>query len=136
MKHSTILLHGLFGGLSNWNGLIKHFEQRLDIQVPELPLYEKHEGDTVEYLVGFLNSVITTAKLENVILVGNSLGGHIAIRYAHRYPSKVAKLILTGSSGLYENTQFGSFLKRSNYEYIRDRVAATGNLRTICRTPR
>lgn len=120
-----ILLHGLFGGLSNWTALIKHFEHRFDIHVPELPLYEKYEVDTVEYLVDFLGSVITDAKLENVILVGNSLGGHIAIRYAHRYPSKVTKLILTGSSGLYENTQFGSFLKRSNFNYIRERVAAT-----------
>ena len=125
MKHNTILLHGLFGGLSNWTGVIEHFEHHLNIHVPELPLYEKYEGDTVEYLVDFLDRTITDTNLESVVLVGNSLGGHIAIRYAHRFPSKVTKLILTGSSGLYENTQFGSFLKRSDYNYIRERVAAT-----------
>lgn len=125
MKQSMILLHGLFGGLSNWAGVIKCFESRYDIYVPELPLYEKHAGDMVRYLVDFLAAMINGAKLTNVILVGNSLGGHIAIRYSHRYPDKVAKLVLTGSSGLYENTQVGSYLKRGNYGYIRERVAAT-----------
>lgn len=125
MKQSIILLHGLFGGLSNWTRVIKHFEDNYDIYVPKLPLFEKHEGDTVKYLVDFLADMIDGAKLTDVILVGNSLGGHIAIRYSHQYPDKVAKLVLTGSSGLYENTQVGSYLKRGNYGYIRERVAAT-----------
>ncbi|WP_345211759.1 alpha/beta hydrolase [Mucilaginibacter gynuensis] len=120
-----ILLHGLFGGLSNWTEVVRYFDDRFDIYVPELPLYEKHKGDTVEYLVNFLALMINAAKLESVILVGNSLGGHIAIRYTHRFPNKVAKLVLTGSSGLYENTQVGSYLKRGNYSYIKERVAAT-----------
>jgi pimeloyl-ACP methyl ester carboxylesterase len=125
MKQSMILLHGLFGGLSNWNAVATHFETRFDVHIPELPLYVKYKADTVEYLIDFLETMISSAKLENVILVGNSLGGHVAIRYTHRYPGKVAKLILTGSSGLYENAQVGSFLKRGSYAYIRDRVAAT-----------
>ena len=125
MKQSMILLHGLFGGLSNWAGVVKHFESRFNIYVPELPLYAKHKSDTVEYLVDFLATMVNSAQLENVILVGNSLGGHIAIRYAHQYPDKVARVVLTGSSGLYENTQVGSYLKRGNYTYIKERVAAT-----------
>lgn len=120
-----ILLHGLFGGLSNWASVVKHFESRFDIYVPVLPLYQTHKADTVDYLVNFLESMIASKKLTNVILVGNSLGGHIAIRYAHRHPDNTAKLILTGSSGLYENAQVGSYPKRGNYAYIRERVAAT-----------
>ena len=125
MKQSIILLHGLFGGLSNWDGVVKHFENRFDIHVLQLPLYENYKGDTLEYLIGFLDDTINSSNLQNVILVGNSLGGHLAIRYAHLYPHKVSKIVLTGSSGLYENTQFGSFLKRSNRGYIKERVAYT-----------
>jgi pimeloyl-ACP methyl ester carboxylesterase len=63
--------------------------------------------------------------LKKVILVGNSLGGHVAILYTHRCSGNVQRLVLTGSSGLYENTGLGSYPKRSNYTYIHERVAYT-----------
>jgi pimeloyl-ACP methyl ester carboxylesterase len=125
MKQPLILLHGLFGGLSNWHGVTAHFGSRYDIRIPALPIYDQHKEDNLEYLVGFLESYITTKKLEQVILIGNSLGGHVAILYTHKHPEKVAKLVLTGSSGLYENTTMGGYPKRGNYAYIRERVAYT-----------
>lgn len=123
MKQSMILLHGLFGGLSNWTEVIAHFEAAYDIHIPPLPIYDQHSEDNLAYLVKYLAGYIEAAQLENVILVGNSLGGHVAILYTHQHPEKVSRLILTGSSGLYENTTMGSFPKRSNYDYIKGRVA-------------
>jgi pimeloyl-ACP methyl ester carboxylesterase len=125
MKQSMILLHGLFGGLSNWEGVVTHFQPQYDIHIPSLPIYDAHAGDQLGYLVDFLDRYIRDAGLRNVILVGNSLGGHVAILYTHRHPEKVARLILTGSSGLYENTSMGSYPKRGNYAYIKERVAYT-----------
>lgn len=125
MKQSMILLHGLFGGLSNWEGVVGHFQTNYDIHIPPLPIYDQHSGDNLEFLLQFLENYISAAGLSNVILVGNSLGGHIAILYAHQHPHTVAKLVLTGSSGLYENTSMGSYPKRGNYAYIRERVEYT-----------
>jgi pimeloyl-ACP methyl ester carboxylesterase len=125
MKQGMVLLHGLFGALSNWEGVINHFESAYEVHVPLLPIDCDYKGDGLEYLLKFLEGYIETAGLNNVILVGNSLGGHIAILYTHRHPEKVNKLILTGSSGLYENTSVGGFVKRGNYSYIRERVAYT-----------
>jgi pimeloyl-ACP methyl ester carboxylesterase len=125
MKQSMVLLHGLFGGLSNWNGVVAHFQKTYDIHIPVLPVYDQTGRDQLGYLTNFLEFYIHNHKLNNVILVGNSLGGHVAILYTHRHPQKVSRLILTGSSGLYENTSMGSFPRRSNYEYIRERVAYT-----------
>ncbi|SIO52749.1 alpha/beta fold hydrolase [Chitinophaga niabensis] len=125
MKQSMILLHGLFGGLSNWEGVVAHFGATYDIHIPPLPIYDEHKGDNLEYLVQFLQKYIQSHQLENLILVGNSLGGHVAILYAHQYPENVARLVLTGSSGLYENTSMGGYPKRGNYDYIRERVAYT-----------
>ncbi len=64
-------------------------------------------------------------KIPNAHLLGNSLGGHVALVYASKYIGRVKSLILTGSSGLYENTLGGSFPKRGNYEFVQDKVAIT-----------
>ncbi|NSL85609.1 alpha/beta hydrolase [Chitinophaga sp. Mgbs1] len=125
MKQQMILLHGLFGGLSNWEAVIAHFRSGYDIHIPALPIFDQHKGDNLEYLVQFLEDYVHRAQLDNLILVGNSLGGHVAILYTHRNQDKVKQLILTGSSGLHENLGMGSFPKRGNYAYIRERVEYT-----------
>jgi pimeloyl-ACP methyl ester carboxylesterase len=52
------------------------------------------------------------------MLLGNSLGGHIALYFTKHYPEKVNTLVLTGSSGLYEKAMGDSFPKRGSYDYI------------------
>ncbi|MGN7823831.1 alpha/beta fold hydrolase [Chitinophaga sp. 22536] len=125
MKQSMILLHGLFGGLSNWKGVIQHFESRYDIHIPLLPIFDQHKEDNLSYLVHSLEKYIQQHQLEKPVIIGNSLGGHVAVLFTHRHPDKVSQLVLTGSSGLYENNSMGSYPKRGNYEYIRERVAYT-----------
>ena len=58
-------------------------------------------------------------------MLGNSLGGHVALVYTTTFPEKVDKLILTGSSGLYENAMGGSFPRREDYEFIKNKVGET-----------
>ena len=60
-----------------------------------------------------------------VNLLGNSLGGHVALVYAAKYPEKVDTLTLTGSSGLYENTMGQSYPRKGNIDYVRERVQYT-----------
>ena len=55
-------------------------------------------------------------------MLGNSLGGHIGLILSLKYPDKIDKLILSGSSGLYENTLGGKFPKRGNYDYIKQKT--------------
>ena len=59
------------------------------------------------------------------MLVGNSLGGHVALLFALKYPHLVEKLVLTGSSGLYENSFSRTFPKVKDYEYIREKIGHT-----------
>jgi pimeloyl-ACP methyl ester carboxylesterase len=121
-----MLLHGLFGALSNWEGVVNQFKKEYRVVIPMLPIYEmpiKQAG--LEGLRGFTERFVSLMKLENMIIMGNSLGGHVALLYTLHNPDKVAKLVLTGSSGLFENAMGGSYPKRGSYEYIRERVAYT-----------
>lgn len=121
-----LLLHGLFGALSNWEGVVSRFSKSYRVIIPMLPIYEmplKEAG--LEGLRTFLEDFVNFKKLDNIILMGNSLGGHIALLYTLKNGSKVTKLILTGSSGLFEDSMGGSYPKRGNYDYIRERVAYT-----------
>jgi pimeloyl-ACP methyl ester carboxylesterase len=123
---TLLLLHGLFGALSNWEGVVNRFSKNFRVVIPMLPIYEmpiKEAG--LEGLRSFLEEFVALKGLDKMIIMGNSLGGHIALVYTLKNPDKVTKLILTGSSGLFEDSMGGSYPKRGNYDYIRERVAYT-----------
>lgn len=121
-----LLLHGLFGALSNFERLFAHFTPRYRVVVPMLPLYELPMlGTNVPELARFLRRFIRFKKFKEVNLLGNSLGGHVALVYLSKHAEGVRSLVLTGSSGLYENAFGGSFPRREDKEYIRKKVALT-----------
>jgi 2-hydroxy-6-oxonona-2,4-dienedioate hydrolase len=118
-----LLLHGLFGRLSNWQDTIDYFSKKYRVIIPELPVYEKSlPKEGLDGLVEFLDSFIQSLNLDKVTLVGNSLGGHVAILYTVKHPDKVERLVLTGSSGLYENSLGVSYPKRGSYKYVEEKV--------------
>jgi pimeloyl-ACP methyl ester carboxylesterase len=121
-----LLLHGLFGALSNWEGVIEEFKSKYRVVIPMMPIYDMPiikagcEGLT-EFIEGFVN----WKKFEDLTLLGNSLGGHVSLIYTLHNPQKVKRLVLTGSSGLFEDGMGGSYPKRGNYGYIKERVEYT-----------
>ena len=119
-----IVLHGLMGALSNFNETLKHFSKKgYKVLIPELPLYTLPLLKTnVKNLAKFLHNFIEYKQLNEVVLLGNSLGGHIALYYTKHYPNDIKALVLTGSSGLYEKSMGDSFPKRGNYEYIKEKA--------------
>ncbi|MDQ6480959.1 alpha/beta hydrolase [Dyadobacter sp. LHD-138] len=123
---TLLLLHGLFGALSNWDGIIECFSDRYRVIIPLLPIYELPPREAgLDALLAFLEDFVAFKNLTNVTVLGNSLGGHIGLLYTLKNQENVQRLVLTGSSGLFENSMGGSFPKRGSYEYIRERVAYT-----------
>ena len=116
-----ILLHGLMGGLSNFKDVIDFFSSKnYKVIIPELPIYSLPLKETsVTAFSDFLEDFVKFKNLNNVILLGNSLGGHIGLIFSNKNPNLVKSLILTGSSGLYENSMGESYPKRENYDYIK-----------------
>jgi len=121
---TIIVLHGLMGALSNFGQTFEHFSNNgYKVLIPELPLYSLPLIKTnVKNLASYLKDFLEHKKIDNAILLGNSLGGHIALYFTKHYPEKVNALVLTGSSGLYEKAMGDSFPKRGSYEYIEQKA--------------
>lgn len=119
-----IILHGLMGGLSNFEAVANFFPKHgYKVVIPELPLYTNNILKTnVKAFSKFVKDFITYKGFDKVILLGNSLGGHIALYHTKMYPEKMAGLVITGSSGLYESAMGESYPKRGDYEYIKKKA--------------
>ena len=115
-----IVLHGLMGTLSNFDSVYNNFSKKgYKVLIPQLPIYELPLLKTnVKNLSKFLKEFMEFKKIEKAILLGNSLGGHIALYFTKLNLKNVTALVLAGSSGLYEKSMGDTFPKRSNYNYI------------------
>jgi pimeloyl-ACP methyl ester carboxylesterase len=123
---NLMLLHGLFGALSNFQGIINRFSGQYNVVVPILPIYELPIFQvSVMGLVDFVTKFVEYKGYDKVHLLGNSLGGHVAQLYALANPERVASITLTGSSGLFESAFGTAFPKRGDYEYIKKKTAET-----------
>ncbi|MEI7735992.1 MAG: alpha/beta hydrolase [Ferruginibacter sp.] len=121
-----MLLHGLFGALSNFQDLIEHFRKTNKVVVPLLPLLDLDLLHTsVGGLQKFVLRFIEHRNYKNINLLGNSLGGHVALVLVLKHPEHIKSLILTGSSGLFENGMGDSYPKRGDKEYIRTKTQLT-----------
>ncbi|GAA3773414.1 alpha/beta hydrolase [Corallibacter vietnamensis] len=119
-----IVLHGLMGGLSNFDSVTRNFSEKgYKILVPELPIYTMSLLKTnVKSFAKYLHDFIEFKGFDQVILLGNSLGGHIGLYHTKLFPEKVKALIITGSSGLYESAMGSGYTKRSDYDVIKKKA--------------
>jgi len=121
-----VLLHGLFGALSNWVDVVDRFSKNYRVVIPLMPIYTLPILNTnVKALAEFVHDFIDFKDLKDIILVGNSLGGHVALVYVHKHPERIKGMVLTGSSGLYENAMGGTFPRREDYNFIKHKVEVT-----------
>ena len=121
-----MLLHGLFGAMSNFRGIFDAFSSRYRVIIPLIPIYEQTKvKSSVEGYSKYIEEFVDFKQIDKATLLGNSLGGHIALVYSLRRPEKVESLILTGSSGLFESGMGSGFPRRGSYEYVAEKVAYT-----------
>jgi len=121
-----VLLHGLFGALSNFEHLIEYFRKHYKVVVPMLPLFELDILHTsVGGLEKFVYRFLENRNYKNIHLLGNSLGGHVALIHVLKHPERIKSIILTGSSGLFETAMGDSYPKRGSYDYIKKKTELT-----------
>lgn len=124
--NTLVLLHGLFGALSNFSGIINHFGTKYNVVVPMLPIFELPiRKVSVAGLVDYVVAFVDYKGYEGIDILGNSLGGHVSLLYALQCPEKLNTITLTGSSGLFESALGKGFPKRGNYDFIKEKTEAT-----------
>ena len=119
-----LILHGLMGGLSNFDDVFNLFPSRgYNVIAPELPIYtSKLLNTNVKFFANFVNEFVKFKNLKDFIILGNSLGGHVGLIYSKLYPNFIKGLVLTGSSGLYENSMGDSYPMREDYNFIKKKT--------------
>lgn len=123
---TLLLLHGLFGALSNFEGIMKGFGHTHNVVIPILPIFEMPlRKVSLSGLVEHVGEFVKYKGFDKVHLLGNSLGGHVSLLYALAHPEQIASIILTGSSGLFESAMGTSFPKRGDYNFIKKKTEAT-----------
>jgi pimeloyl-ACP methyl ester carboxylesterase len=121
-----LLLHGLFGALSNWADVLQTFSRDYTVLIPLLPIYKSAVVEAnLEALTEYVHTFVEHKRLDQFVVIGNSLGGHLALLYTLKHPERVHSLVLTGSSGLFEAGMGLGFVKRGDYTFIRERVEFT-----------
>lgn len=123
---TLVLLHGLFGSMGNYTPMMEYLKEDYELLVPMLPIYTTPKRElSIISLMEHVHEFLQSMGKKRVHLLGNSLGGHIALLLTLKEPDLVQSLTLTGSSGLFENALGSSFPRRQNYDFVRKVVENT-----------
>ncbi len=99
-----ILVHGLGSSLETWKHNIDYFSNYFRVYALDMLGFGFADKPRIDYkidiFVEFLKDFLDALKLYSVNLIGNSLGGLIALLFSLKYESRVNKLILESASGL------------------------------------
>lgn len=116
----VVLLHGLFGRPADFDETVRRLPERFPARAPALPV-GRPEAESVYEVVRWLEEELA-GESRDLVLVGNSVGGHLALSYALRNPGRTRGLVLAGSSGLFERGFEAGGPHRPSREWVRTRV--------------
>src|SRR5947209_8459123 len=94
---TVVLLHTLRTQLEYFFPLVHALDPELEIVVPDLPGHGRSEAPAVAYTAAYFTDVMAglleACRLSNVLLVGESIGGSIALALAARRNPRVARVV-------------------------------------------
>ena len=117
--HDLIIIHGLFGMSDNWNTLGKKFAKYCKVHLIDLRNHGRSPHSTdFDYDV-MCDDVLEYMEDNNIvdpIILGHSLGGKVAMKFAFTYPDKIEKLIVVDIAPRQYNTDFHKNLLATLYK--------------------
>ena len=98
-----VLLHGLWGGLNEWEPIIEPLAENHRVIVMDFIGFHNSDKPDVHYhnalLAQFLAGFIEALELRDVILMGHAMGANTATYTAFHHPERIAGLILVDGAG-------------------------------------
>lgn len=92
-----IILHGLLGGWNNWYPVAKELSQRFGVYVPDLRNHgQSFHSARCDYdaMADDIRRLMEGIGLRRATLLGHSMGGKVAMRFASTFPQRVSRLII------------------------------------------
>ncbi len=101
---AVLLIHGMAGSTATWKSVMPALAEQFTVVAPDLPGHgdsEKLVGDlSLGSFASTLRDLLVALDLERATIVGQSLGGGVAMQFAYQYPERAERLVLVGSGGL------------------------------------
>ncbi len=99
-----VLLHGTSASLHTWEGWVERLSPTRRVVTLDLPGFgltgtARDDDVTVARTLVILEALLAKLGLKQVVLGGNSYGGHLAWAYAVKHPEQVTRLILVDAAG-------------------------------------
>ena len=95
--HPLVIMHGLFGTLENWGSHIKNLSAKFDVIAVDLRNHGRspHTAEmSYPLMAEDIKQLLDDLELNNVHLLGHSMGGKVAMQLALSHSEKVAKLMV------------------------------------------
>lgn len=123
-RPTLVFLHGLVGLNEHWEEVALRIGLHADVVMFELPLLQlPDEYCSIEGVTAITSAFVRALGRGPCVLVGNSFGGHVALRVAINEPALVSGLVLAGSSGVLEVSSVGSVELRPSRAWLERRIA-------------
>jgi 2-hydroxy-6-oxonona-2,4-dienedioate hydrolase len=120
----VVFLHGLFGLNDHWHSSVDHLEHLFRCEMVEIPLLDLPGDDcSVSGATALVIRLLDDVLRAPAMLVGNSFGGHVALRVALDRPDLVSSLVLAGASGIHESNGIHQFTTRPTRAWLRGRIS-------------
>ena len=96
-----VILHGLFGSSDNWRGLAKQLAKWVQVITVDLRNHGRSPhsaAQTYDLMAEDLAELFEQLNLDNVDIIGHSMGGKVAMAFSQRYPHCLRKLVVVDIS--------------------------------------
>jgi len=101
---TILLIHGMAGSSSTWRDVMPALAERHQVLAPDLVGHGRSAKPAGDYSLGAfasgLRDLLDVLDVDVATVVGQSLGGGVAMQFAYQYPERCSRLVLVSSGGL------------------------------------